>query len=356
MPDDTAIVGWDIGGAHLKTALLAPSGRLTQVDQVPCPLWQGISHLDTAIRSVLDTLCDGPVAHAITMTGELADLFPDRASGVAAISDCFSRYLAGSRIHDSVNYWSGTQGFLPPSAVAQASESIASANWLATATCLAKAVGEGLLIDIGSTTTDIIPFAAHLPRPLAHTDAARLETGELVYLGIVRTPLMALADRVPVSGRWRRCMNEHFATMADVMRLCGALDESTDHFPAADNGPKSHLGSTRRLLRMVAEDTNSASPLLAGDLAHWYRSRLIDTLAVAASEVLAHAPLASDAPLVATGIGASLALELSERLCRPLCYGAGILAGEDATPEIALRASHCAPAVAVARLARSYLR
>lgn len=356
MPDGMLTVGWDIGGAHLKAARLAPNGRLERVDQLPCPLWRGLEHLDAAIGEVLDALPAEPVLHAVTMTGELADLFPDRSSGVASIAGHFDRIIATRRRGDAVRYWAGVLNMVSPAAVVVASEAIASANWLATASCCAKLYGDGLLVDIGSTTTDIVPFAAQTPCPRGRTDAARLESGELVYLGVVRTPLMALADRVPVAGRWRRCMNEHFATMADVMRLCGELDEATDHYPAADSGAKTRLGSTRRLLRMVAEDTTSAGASLADELARWYRARLIDTLAVAAGEVLAHASLPSAAPLVAAGIGAGLVRDLAQQLRRPLLSCTDALAGSDTAPEMAVRAAHCAPAVAVARLAQEEFR
>ena len=62
----------------------------------------------------------------------------------------------------------------------------------------------------------------------ADTDAARLATGELVYHGVVRTPLCALAARVPFRGSAVSVMNEFFATTADVYRLTGELDPAHD--------------------------------------------------------------------------------------------------------------------------------
>ena len=38
------IIGWDVGGAHLKAALII-EGVVTQVEQHVCPLWKGIEYL-----------------------------------------------------------------------------------------------------------------------------------------------------------------------------------------------------------------------------------------------------------------------------------------------------------------------
>jgi len=48
MPE-TAIAGWDVGGAHLKVAHVDGEGRMKTVMQLPCPLWQGIGHLEAAV-------------------------------------------------------------------------------------------------------------------------------------------------------------------------------------------------------------------------------------------------------------------------------------------------------------------
>ena len=77
--------GYDVGGAHLKVAL-AEDGRTVAVRQVPCPLWQGIDRLAAAFAAAAD-LTSRAGAHAATMTGELCEIFPDRATGVRVIID-----------------------------------------------------------------------------------------------------------------------------------------------------------------------------------------------------------------------------------------------------------------------------
>ncbi|HKW41168.1 MAG TPA: hypothetical protein VJN39_07965, partial [Gemmatimonadales bacterium] len=78
------VIGWDLGGAHLKAARLDGAGTVEHVMQLPCPLWQGIEHLDRALAEVLSAFGAAPL-HAVTMTGEMADLFANRTVGVTRL-------------------------------------------------------------------------------------------------------------------------------------------------------------------------------------------------------------------------------------------------------------------------------
>src|SRR3954470_22326922 len=93
------IVGWDVGGAHLKAALLR-DGKLQQVIQVPCALWRGLDQLESAIDEVINAfdIVKDEALHAITMTGELVDLFNNRQQGVTTISRVMNTQLLGKKI------------------------------------------------------------------------------------------------------------------------------------------------------------------------------------------------------------------------------------------------------------------
>jgi len=122
------VLGWDVGGAHLKAALLDERGVVLHVIQVACPLWRGLTELERAVDEVLGGLAIKPTHHAVTMTGELVDLFESRAAGVNAISQLLRRKLAGT-----VRFYAGLKGFIDIEQVALSADSIASANWLASA-------------------------------------------------------------------------------------------------------------------------------------------------------------------------------------------------------------------------------
>jgi len=258
-------IGWDVGGAHLKAARLAATGHVERVLQLPCPLWQGLEHFETALRQTLSELGPAPL-HAVTMTGEMADLFPNRREGVARIVAALRQRLSDV----DLRFYAGVEGFVAADRAAAAWQQIASANWRASGAVVAARVPVGSFIDIGSTTTDIL--VVRDGRVLAHggDDGARLVTGELVYTGVVRTPVMVLADRVPFEGEWVPVMAELFATTADVHRLTGRLPERADQHPAADGGDKTVAGSARRLARVIGRDVESA-PLESWG-AFWHRT------------------------------------------------------------------------------------
>ena len=213
-----AVIGWDLGGAHLKAARVDPSGAVDLVLQLPCPLWQGMGQLEAALDQALSALGGAPV-HAVTMTGEMVDLFADRPEGVARLLGVMQARLPGA----TLRIYGGADGFLDLERAPAAAARIASANWLATATLIATRIPAALLVDIGSTTTDLVPVLAGRVCARGRDDAGRLVAGELVYTGVVRTPVMAIAERVPFAGEWVPVMAELFATAADVHRLTRRL-------------------------------------------------------------------------------------------------------------------------------------
>ena len=245
-------IGLDIGGAHLKLAGLSGPDTVDWVFQLPCPLWKGLDQLADAWRKA----CANITIHAgsqcaVTMTGELADCFTSRNDGVWQITDCLKGLLEKP-------FWvyAGDRGLLDPEAARSLPELVASANWHASACCVAEYYSAGLFIDIGTTTTDIIPFNDGVPQHHAYDDHRRMACRELIYSGVVRTPVMALLQSVQLDGRAAPLVAEHFATMADVYRLTGDLPPYCDQYPSSDLAPATRTASARRLARMVAMDFN----------------------------------------------------------------------------------------------------
>lgn len=337
-------LGWDLGGANLKVVQLDASGRPRTLVQEPCPLWQGLDRLQAALDRALERLGRRGTWHAVTMTGELADLFEDRAEGVRALTATLCAHFPGER----VLLYAGAAGFLPPESAANAVDRIASANWLASASLAARRLPSGLLVDIGSTTSDLVPFADGRVLARGATDHARLIQGELVYSGVTRTPVMALTRAVPCGGKWVTLMAEHFATTADIHRLTGELPAHADLLPSADGREKTAQASARRLARMVGLDLAAADAADWVRLAHYLAEVQLRHLLDACACLLSRGELPADAPLVGAGVGRFLTQRLAERLDRPY-HGFASLFGADLTavPDLA----DCAPAAAVACLA-----
>jgi len=257
------VVGWDIGGAHLKAALLNDKGEIINILQLPCSLWKGLNQLETAINDALAAFKIDPsgAIHAVTMTGELVDLFPNRYIGVIEISTLVAKLLG-----EDTFFYAANAGFVMLERVSRLSSHIASTNWHASASALAMYVDMALLIDIGSTTTDIIAIEKGKVSIPGLTDGLsdswRMQADSLVYTGVVRTPVMALAQKLPFEGTEINVAAEYFATMADVYRLTGELADEYDMTETADGKGRSKLESARRLARMIGHDVES-KPLQA---------------------------------------------------------------------------------------------
>lgn len=342
------VVGWDVGGAHLKAVALNREGQVVHVLQRACPLWQGLAILHEALD---DVAAEIPLAaarlHAVTMTGELADHFTSRRDGVAALIDVMQRRLA-----PRLRVFAGTAGLLEPAQIRREHvDLIASANWLASGMFAAARSERGLLIDVGSTTTDLILFANGEVHTRGYTDYDRLRYDELVYLGILRTPVMTIAGSAPFEGHWIAPMNEHFATAADVYRLTGELPEHADQFAAADGGPKDRAGSARRLARMIGRDADSAGTDRWVGLARYFRECQLSRISHVVLLQLGRTEAAPRTPLIGAGIGRFLVRDLAGRLgCRYLDAGDLVPVARSDMP---FCAAECLPAAAVGNLARS---
>ncbi|HHH45025.1 MAG TPA: S-layer protein [Gammaproteobacteria bacterium] len=342
-PDD--IIGWDLGGAHLKAAHLDAQGYVLAAVQLPCPLWQGIYFLQRSVDEVLNRWGANPGRHAVTMTGELVDLFSSRSEGVHALV----RVMEDRLWPAPVDLFAGTRGFLPATASRNAAESIASSNWLASASFVSRHLPQALLVDIGSTTTDIVAVGGGSVLAQGMNDHARMRCGELVYSGVVRTPVMVMAQRVPFNGVWVPLMAEHFAVSADVYRLTGELPAHADQHPAADNGPKTRKGSARRLARMLGLDLEAATLADWCRLARYLSDQQMQALLANIDLVLSHHDLDADAPLVGAGVGRFLVRRLAQCCGRPYIDLLSLLKAERLATGDPV---DCAPAVAVAWLAR----
>lgn len=342
------IIGWDLGGAHLKAAHIDASGKLRQVIQLPCSLWLGLDHLRRAVDEVMAVVPAGIRYHAVTMTGELVDLFDSRIQGVQQLVSVMEEKLAPAEL----GFYAGRDGFLQPDVVAGSAEKVSSSNWLASASLVAQSVPEALFVDVGSTTSDIVICKDGDVLARGADDYQRLISGELVYTGVVRTPLMAETAKIPFRGEWVPLMAEHFATMADVYRVTDELPLHADQLPSADGGPKTLNASARRLARMLGLDLNAA-PMEDWTRVAAYLSELQLQRLVRACELsLSRGLLGQNALLLGAGVGRFLVVKLADRLQRQYTDFASLLDMdylESGDP------ADCAPAVAVASLARIHL-
>ena len=237
------ILGLDIGGANLKAAHTNGVART-----LVFPLWRQPECLAAKLTELCASMPEFDRI-AVTMTGELCDCFETKREGVAAILR--SACVAASK--SPVRVWCLKSRFLDVNEAIADPLSVAAANWLAEAHLVARRWPDEkvLLIDAGSTTTDIVYLNCGRPEPRGLTDSERLASGELVYTGVRRTPICAVLNMEVAA--------EFFATMHDAYVVAGLSPEAPDDCDTADGRPANRRGAHARLARMRCADTESFS-------------------------------------------------------------------------------------------------
>jgi probable H4MPT-linked C1 transfer pathway protein len=277
----------------------------------------------------------GPAeAAAVTMTAELSDAFRTKREGVGFVLDAVPRVAGGA-----VRVFTTRAGFVDVAAARARPLEVAASNWMATATLAARAVGDGLLVDTGSTTTDVIPIRAGRVAARGYTDPERLLAGELVYTGAVRTNVAAIVSRVPLGGAACPVAAEYFAVSGDAHVLRGDLAPEDYTCPTPDGRPPTAEFAAERLARVVCADAEmlgwAAIEAIAAAVAEAQVAAIASALARVAGSV-------GPSPLVAvTGQGAFLAHRAAARCGLP---------SRDLSALLGVEVGTAAPAVAVAWL------
>lgn len=340
------VMGWDVGGAHLKAVLIDVDGRVLAARQVYCPLWRGLHELEQAIDTILREI--SAEKHVVTMTGELADVFPNRHTGVIQIAQTLQQKLSASNVDAHVKFYAGQLGAVAFDAVHQHSTDIASMNWLASVQYIAKKSEQAIFVDVGSTTTDIAIVRHGEPFIRGLSDAERMQFDELVYTGVVRTPLMALAHKIPFSGQWVNVAAEHFATTADVYTLTGDLSQAENMAETADGAEKNIDASARRIARMIGRDAEDAPLSSWKNLAYAFKQAQLDLIRSAMLTQFSALGDIAGVTIIGAGAGEFLLKELALMMgCRYASASAFIKAECDAAKNMA---KVCFPAFAVASL------
>jgi probable H4MPT-linked C1 transfer pathway protein len=315
----------DIGGANTKAAWF--DGELVRTLTRPFEVWRDRE----ALAGVLREVGAGPSdAVAITMTAELSDAFRTKREGVSLVLDA-AQAAFGDRPLSVLT----TAGELVTVEEARARPwDVAAANWVATALAVAAMYPDALLIDVGSTTADVVPIAAGRVAATANNDLERLLAGELVYTGVLRTNLAAIAPRVPVRGDWCPVSSEYFAISADIHLVLGHLEPETYDCPTPDGRPPTVAFARERIARLVCSDLEQLGEGDVDAIAAFLYGEQIRQIEDAARR----AQLPADAPVVAVGSGAFLGREVAARLDRTVADAPWGAAGGEVAPAAALAA------------------
>jgi (4-(4-[2-(gamma-L-glutamylamino)ethyl]phenoxymethyl)furan-2-yl)methanamine synthase len=327
-------LGLDIGGANLKAATVAGWAH-----SLPFALWRN----PHGLAGALSTLVEGAPAVdqlAVTMTGELCDCFRTKTEGVHHILSAVEEFANGRDV--SVYLVDGRLVTL--SAARELPQLAAASNWRALAQFAGRFAlhGRGLLIDAGSTTTDIIPLVDGQVVTRGTTDTERLASRELVYSGVGRTPVCAVTQALPWRGGACPVAAELFATTADAYVLLGEVAEDPHATWTADGRPLTIECARQRLARQLCADADDFADLDLIHVANAIRDAQLGQLASAVSAVIGEAE--PPGVVISSGAGEFLAKSAA---ATSLQRWRTISLTERLGPVV----SRCAPAYAVAVLA-----
>ncbi len=197
-----------------------------------------------------------------------------------------------------------------------------------------------MLVDIGSTTTDVIPILGGKPVPEGKTDYDRLFTNELLYTGVRRTPLCAVTNWMTAA--------ELFATTLDAYLLLELIPEDQDDCDTADGRPATIARAYARLARMYCGDVETIPAEIMEALAEDVRNQQQVQIRHCIKQV------AKRLQLLEKGVGIRLIVSgAGEFLARQVVTAFPDISGDrliSLNDELGPAVSACAPAYAVAVL------
>ncbi len=299
------IIGLDIGGANTKAVFIKTNHEsLHQIEVLVeyFPIWKYPTELADTLLKIRERLNSANIEGVgVTMTAELSDAYQTKEEGVKKILACVVKVFADTTVlvlDVDATLRSLTEALSQPLKVA-------SANWAATGWMVSKLVENCVVIDVGSTSTSIIPIVAGRIAVCGETDLEKLINGELVYTGALRTNVAAIVSTVPLKGGCARVSSELFAQSGDVHLFLGNIGEGEYTGETADGRGKTRVEAVARLSRVVCADANMLCEGEILDIAKYIYDRQIEHVAAGLTQVLTRVKSVSKTDIVAvvTGVG-----------------------------------------------------
>jgi probable H4MPT-linked C1 transfer pathway protein len=308
------LLGWDIGGSNTKVCRVE-GGQVVKAVSRPFEVKDEPEGLSALLQTLTAEAAEEATidAHAVTMTAELSRVFRTKREGVSCVLDAVESAFGSS----AVSVFTVDGVFVTPTEARLAPLRVAAANWMATACWVSRTHPDALLVDIGTTTTDIIPIVGGLVVAEGRTDPDRLASGELLYTGAMRTPVEALAAEVSVQGRHYTLAAEGFATSADVHLWRGDLMPGDVTGRTADGRPATRACAGDRLARALCADRELMDDDAVSALADALASGQTARVAAAIGRVIVRHPSIRRA--VVAGSGAFIAARAARAAGLEVC-------------------------------------
>jgi len=338
------VLGLDIGGANTKAAFLkTQDGTVKELrtSMVYFPIWKkGKEQLPKVLEKLKKRLVDSTALDGVgvTITAELSDAYWTKKEGVNHVLDC------ANQVSDDVPVFvlDVEANLLPVKDARREPLKVASANWAATGWMISQLIKNCIAVDVGSTTTSIIPVINGKIAAEGRTDLEKLQNGELVYSGSLRTNIATIINAIPVRGMIARVSSELFAQSGDVHLLLDNIKEEDYTAETCDGRGKTRREAMARLARVVCADIDMLTEQEIMDMAQFVYDRQVEQITGGLKQVYERIkPLLQEKIVVITGLGRNF-------LARKAAEKAGFSEVIDMRKLVGAEAAVMSPSVGVA--------
>ncbi len=346
------VIGLDVGGANTKMVFLKAENGVVQTIRVASeyfPVWKRDKNELSALLKKLEVkVVESAVLDlvGVTMTAELSDAYQTKREGVNHVLNSVERAFPNFKI----SVLDVNANLISLKEARTNHLQVAAANWAATGWMVSKMFNNCIVVDVGSTSTSIIPIVEGRVAAEGRSDLEKLINGELVYSGVLRTNIAAIVNNVPVRGKVSRVSSEMFATSGDVHLILGNIKEEEYTAETADGRGKHRADALARLARIVCADVEMLGEDEIVKIAEYVYRKQIEQIIEGLKQVYERVKklLKPNFPIVVTGIGRNF---LACKAAQASGFEKIVDLGELLNAEIAL-ASPCA---GVAMMAASKL-
>jgi probable H4MPT-linked C1 transfer pathway protein len=289
-------LGVDIGGAHIKIVGLDQFQNICLIKYRKCYLWKNQKKLKQEITFINSLSSNKNIFCGVTMTAELCDIFPDRLTGAKKIlNECkrikFKTFLYSRS--DKVFEKLQSNNF----------SNIMSMNWHSIGKYLTSFVKNALIIDFGSTTTDFICIKNGKIMNKAFNDFQRLSNGEILYTGLMRTPLFAIKRNVKYKSKNISIIPENFSNTSDIYRINKQIKKEFDIDDETDFSDKNVIGSYKRIARSFGMDYHSKDKLFIKKLSENIMNEQLNMISENTEKLLQIFNMEKKSLIILSGIG-----------------------------------------------------
>lgn len=346
------VLGLDIGGANTKVAFMKTQEAAIKELRTLLeyfPIWKsGKMQLPKILQKIEKRITNSARLDGVgvTITAELSDAFITKKEGINHILDCVTQVFDKTPIF----VLDVEANLLQVEEARKETLNVASANWAATGWMIAQIFNNCIIVDVGSTTTSIIPVIDGRIAAEGRTDLEKLANGELVYSGALRTNVATIVNRIPLHGKMARVSSELFAQSGDVHLLLDNIGEKEYTTDTCDGRGKNQREAAERLARIICADTDMLTYQEIVDIAQYIYDRQIEQITGGLKQVYERIKptLKEDIRIVVTGLGRKF-------LARKAAEKAGILDIVDMKEFLGDDSAIVSPAVGVALLVTNRL-